>query len=200
MMQFIEWYNAILKQWLYVSHRYSRTISALANTILEARGDLLNLTLMAFAGLLGFGAIGTVIYGPAIDIYRTLPYSVMNLVVSIMGKFDFMEHTQTGGLPAQVFLLIYLLCGMVLLLDIFITLLNEFLSAVKSSGDNANPDEEVIDYLIQNIKDFFFNVERNTEIPSKETKPKLPSDIFTPPWYPYIKPNPNKFKVIKMSD
>ena len=182
-----------------IFNRYSRTIFALANTILEARGDLLNLTMLAFAGLLGFGAIGTVIYGSVMQVYRTLPYSVMNLVVAIMGKFDFMEHTKTGGLPAQVFLLIYLLCGMVVLLDIFITLLNEFLSAVKSSN-NAHPDEEVIDYLIQNIKDFFFNVDKSDEIPSKEATTKEPSESFIPPWYLPTKPNPCKPKLIKMSD
>ena len=166
---------------------------------MEARGDLLNLTLMTFAGLVGFGGMATVIYGPAMQVYMTVPYSVMSLVVSIMGKFDFTEHTATGGLPGEVFLLVYLLSGMVFLLDIFITLLNEFLSAVKSS-DNAHPDEEVIDYLIQNIKDFFFNVDKSEEPVPKKTEPRVPSDNFVPPWYPQIKSNPYKAKLIKMSD
>ena len=86
---------------------------------------------------------------------------------------------------------------MVFLLDIFITLLNEFLSEINASGDTAHPDEEVIDYLIKNMKTFFLNIEPNEERPSQQT------ELYEPvmrPWAPTLKPPTNKMNKIKMSD
>ena len=177
--------------------RYSRVIAALAGTILAAKSDLMNLTLMSFIGLIGFGSIAHAVLGSILKVYMTLPYAVMNLCVQMMGKFNFTEHGEAAGLPGKIFLIIFLLCGMVFLLDIFITLLNEFLSEINASGDTAHPDEEVIDYLVKNMKTFFLNIETNDDRPSQQTRFYEPT---MQPWKPARRPNILRMKTIKISD
>ena len=76
--------------------------------------------------------------------------------MAFAGKFDFESLVHTFGLPAGVYLLLYLLTMMILIVNFFIVILDDFLAAVKAS-ENLPRDHVVLDHLFGLIKYLIVN-------------------------------------------
>ena len=116
----------------------------------------------------------------------------------MVGSFENNTHIVTGGKSAAFFLILYLLASMIFLLDIFITLLNEFLGVIRRAPPTTQ-DAEVIDHLLQNLRSFFTNSEVKVKSASKSLPPV--TDMCMSPAQPTEREmNTRRRSLIKISD
>jgi len=65
----------------------------------------------------------------------------------MLGKFSLDRLVTYGGKPAGLFLMIYLLTMIILIMNFFVAILNDFLSAVANSEQMQSRDFEVMDNI-----------------------------------------------------
>ncbi len=91
-------------------------------------------------------------YGALISHYASLTVAIETLFLSSIGRFDYVSHMDVDGTSAPAFLMVYLLTTLVFFINMVITLLNEFLAAVKQDPEAHPKDHEVVQYFIQSLK------------------------------------------------
>jgi len=72
-------------------------------------------------------------------------------VEAMLGKFSLDTMMNFGGKSAGLFLILYLFTMIVMIMNFFVAILNDFLSAVASSKDMQNRDFEVMDHFIDTV-------------------------------------------------
>ena len=70
----------------------------------------------------------------------------------MLGKFSLDTMMAYGGKSAGLFLIIYLFTMIVMIMNFFVAILNDFLAAVANSKDLQNRDFEVMDHFVDTVK------------------------------------------------
>ena len=70
----------------------------------------------------------------------------------MLGKFSLDKLISFGGLSAGLFLIIYLFTMIVLIMNFFVAILNDFLSAVANSKEMQSRDFEVMDHFVDTVQ------------------------------------------------
>jgi len=70
----------------------------------------------------------------------------------MLGKFSLDTLIGYGGKSAGFFLILYLFTMIVMIMNFFVAILNDFLSAVASSKEMQNRDFEVMDHFVSTIR------------------------------------------------
>jgi len=81
-----------------------------------------------------------------------LPFCIQ--VEAMLGKFSLDTMMAYGGKSAGLFLIIYLFTMIVMIMNFFVAILNDFLAAVANSKDLQNRDFEVMNHFVDTIKQF----------------------------------------------
>jgi len=74
-------------------------------------------------------------------------------VEAMLGKFSLDAVMSFGGQSAGLFLIIYLFTMMVMVMNFFVAILNDFLAAVANSKEMQNRDFEVMDHFLDTVKE-----------------------------------------------
>jgi len=70
----------------------------------------------------------------------------------MLGKFSLDKLIEYGGKPAGFFLILYLLTMIVMIMNFFVAILNDFLAAVANSREMQSRDFEVMDHFLDTVK------------------------------------------------
>jgi len=70
----------------------------------------------------------------------------------MLGKFSLDKLIGYGGLSAGLLLIIYLFTMIVLIMNFFVAILNDFLSAVANSKEMQSRDFEVMDHFVDTVQ------------------------------------------------
>ena len=73
----------------------------------------------------------------------------------MLGKFSLDTIIKHGGMTAGFFLMLYLFTMIVMIMNFFAAILNDFLSAVENSKELQSRDYEVMDHFIETVKELF---------------------------------------------
>jgi len=70
----------------------------------------------------------------------------------MLGKFSLDTMMSHGGKSAGFFLILYLFTMIVMIMNFFVAILNDFLAAVANNKDMQNRDFEVMDHFVDTVK------------------------------------------------
>ena len=70
----------------------------------------------------------------------------------MLGKFSLDTLIGYGGKSAGFFLIVYLFTMIVMIMNFFVAILNDFLSAVASSDELQSRDFEVMDHFVSTVR------------------------------------------------
>ena len=70
----------------------------------------------------------------------------------MLGKFSLDTIVDHGGMSAGFFVIIYLFSMIVMFMNFFVAILNDFLAAVASSEELQDRDFEVMDHFLDTVK------------------------------------------------
>jgi len=76
-------------------------------------------------------------------------------VEAMLGKFSLDTMMNYGGKSAGFFLILYLFAMIVMIMNFFVTILNDFLAAVANDEALQNRDFEVMDHFLDTVKQLF---------------------------------------------
>jgi len=70
----------------------------------------------------------------------------------MLGKFSLDSMMNYGGMSAGLFLILYLFTMIVMIMNFFVAILNDFLAAVANSKEMENRDFEVMDHFVDTVR------------------------------------------------
>jgi len=72
-------------------------------------------------------------------------------VEAMLGKFSLEKLNSYGGQSASFFLILYLFTMIIMIMNFFVAILNDFLAAVANSKDMQSRDFEVMDHFVNTV-------------------------------------------------
>lgn len=159
--------------------KLSRTISILVCTLRKSRTDLLSIGFCCLVFFFGYACWGYLMFGLNMKSYRSFLYTCYSLLDTVFGHLDFQLLSETSGSFGKFYIISYGCLMLYLILNIFITTLNEFLTTVKNNPSILSHDHKALEYLIKVLKGFLTKA-KNNRIDEKssinETKYKILSN------------------------
>ena len=114
--------------------RYNNTIAVMGTTLSQSAGDLLNFAMTSSILFCAF-TCGAAVMFYKMEEYSSLKQTAASMTQAFLGKFDFHAMMTNYGKLGAIYLWTYLVFMIFLVVNIFIVIINEFLSAV--SGDET---------------------------------------------------------------
>lgn len=135
--------------------KVSRTISVLVSTLYKSRAELSAIGFCCVILFLAYAISGYIILGPVNDKYSTFPTTCYSLIETVFGHLSFDKLSDSSGLIGKLFIISYGCLMLYLVLNVFITTLNEFLAAVKADPKVLPDDHQVFEYMTSLFKQSF---------------------------------------------
>ena len=152
--------------------RYNKTFSELITVLSRGRGQMFSMTMITFIWVLSYGAMGHNLFGHFIKHYSTLAASLGTLTSALLGGFDFEPVEEIAGVWGRIYLMGYLLTMIVVIMDIYASLINEFLAETMGDQDSTEKDYEVLDYLMESLQSLITRKQHRAEQPTKNIDEK----------------------------
>lgn len=131
--------------------RYNQTISVLGQTLYRSASALLDFGVMSSVIFYAF-AIGAYLLFFQLQPYSTMYDCSLSLVAAFLGKFNFGQLIGYYGNAAGYYLLIYLIVMILLITNILISLINDYLATVSNDPSSLPRDHEVINHFFSTVK------------------------------------------------
>ena len=157
--------------------RYNRTISIMALTIKKSSEDLLSMTIAFWIFFIAFCVLCYDTFGSSLEQYSSIQATMCSLSEAFLGKFDFYHVTSAKGEFGGFILIAYLLVMMLIIMNFFISLLNEFLAAVQGDPESMPKDHEVIDYCMEILSTIFSTQKEKKDQMDKDSSEELGKTI-----------------------
>ena len=133
--------------------RYSHTIAALATTLEKSARDVLNSLFCIFIVMTAFASYMHIEYGHHLSEYRSLILTYAAQMSGFMGTFDYPGIYEAQGTLGAFMLILYLLIINHLFLNLFISILSDYMSAIRKDPETVPDDHEVITHAVCMIQD-----------------------------------------------
>ena len=133
--------------------RYNHTIAVLATTLKQSSTDIINSLFCIFIVMTAFAAYMHVEYGPHLSEYRSVMMTYAAQFSGFMGVFDYTGIYEAQGALGAFMLILYLLIITNLFLNLFISILSEYMSAIHKDPEAVPDDHEVITHAVCMIQD-----------------------------------------------
>lgn len=149
--------------------RYNQIIALMFATLNKAKSELSMMALLLVITIVAFGGPQLILIGSTDEDYSSIMHMFITQLSSALGVFKYKgTYTATGKL-SKTFFLCYLLFAMIFVVNMFVTLLNLFISNLKSDESTQPKDHEVIEYMLNQMKEFVSPVTENAEYRSNGT-------------------------------
>ncbi len=135
--------------------RFNRRISVLASTLRNGAKPLASYLIVFLTTFFAFVALFSGLFGSNVLDYSTVVYTAETLLSMTLGKFDFYILQRTNPLFGPFLFFVYICSITFIMLNMFISILNESFSAVQSDRSLQNNDYEIVDYMMNKLKAFF---------------------------------------------
>ncbi|KAK0398464.1 hypothetical protein QR680_002599 [Steinernema hermaphroditum] len=165
-------YFAYLKIFKYVS--FNKTMTQLSATLSRASKDIGGFGIMFGIIFFAYVQFGYLAFGCQIAEYSTLYNACFTLLRTILGDFDFSGLSRANRVLGPTFFLTYIFLVFFVLLNMFLAIINDAYSEVKSEFKSKGSEFEVQDYVAQRFYKFlrFFRRDRPVDaqkIPDYDT-------------------------------
>ncbi|XP_071129607.1 polycystin family receptor for egg jelly-like isoform X3 [Mytilus edulis] len=132
--------------------RFNKKICLLASTIKASARDLLHFSVIFNIVFLAFIQLFYMIYVANIKSFKTFVTSCESGVVMMMGKFDIYAMSNAQPVLTQVFLFLYVVVITFIVVNMFLSILNQSFSAVRIDANKQNNDYEIVQFMLGRLK------------------------------------------------
>lgn len=138
---FLAW----VKVFKYIS--FNKTMTQLSTTLASCAKDLAGFAVMFFIIFLAFAQLGYLIFGTQVKDFSCFEYAVYTLFRIILGDFDFTSLEEANRVLGPIFFILYVFFVFFVLLNMFLAIINDTYSEVKSDLANQKNEFEMGDYF-----------------------------------------------------
>jgi len=138
---FLAW----IKIFKYVS--FNKTMTQLSTTLSRCAKDVLGFSVMFMIVFLAYAQLGYLLFGSLVNDYKTFAISIFTLFRIILGDFDFNAILDAHRILGPIFFLTYVFFVFFVLLNMFLAIINDTYSEVKSDMSTQKSEFELGDYF-----------------------------------------------------
>ena len=136
--------------------KFNKTMRHFSTTLSRCSKDILSFAVMFFIIFFAFAQLGLLLFGTILRDFATFHDSTYTLFRIILGDFDFLALEQASTLLGPVFFITYIFCVFFILLNMFLAIINDTYSEVKSEmNSETRPGLEFGDYIKKSFKGLF---------------------------------------------
>lgn len=132
--------------------RFNKRMSLLASTLKASCKDLMHFSIIFNIVFLAFIQVFYLIYVANIKDFKTFISSVESGIVMMMGKFDIYEMIMVDPVITQVCLFFYVLTITFIIVNMFLSILNETFGAVRVDNTKQCNDYEIVEFMMNRFK------------------------------------------------
>ncbi|GFO38752.1 polycystic kidney disease protein 1-like 2 [Plakobranchus ocellatus] len=132
--------------------RFNRKISMLSATLRHAAKSLLHFGVIFFIVFLAFSQLFYLTYMHVDVDYSTFISSVVATILMMMGKFNIYSMIMTEPVLTQIFVLLFVIMVTFIIVNMFVSILNETFTVVREDVKKQGNDYEVVDFMLQRFK------------------------------------------------
>ncbi|CAF1059968.1 unnamed protein product [Rotaria magnacalcarata] len=159
---FLAW----IKIFKYVS--FNKTMTQLSATLSRCAKDVMGFSVMFMIVFLAYAQLGYLLFGTMVDDYKTFSISIFTLFRIILGDFDFNAILSAHRIIGPMFFLTYVFFVFFVLLNMFLAIINDTYSEVKSDVTTQKSEFELGDYFKKSYENMLnrlnFNQDRIIDI------------------------------------
>ena len=127
--------------------RFNKKMSLLAATLKHACYPLIMFGLMFSIVFLAFVQFFYYLYFINLDDFRTIVHAAETCLQMILGRFNFFAMKDASSVLGPMFFFIYVISVGYILINMFITILNESFTAVRADINKQRNDYEMVEFI-----------------------------------------------------
>ena len=128
--------------------RFNRTIGKLASTLRACVGPLSSFFLLFIIVFLAYAQFAFLIFGPEMSDYSSFARCLSNMLGMTLGSFDFNALTSTNRILGPIFFFTYILVMVMILMNVFLSIINDTFNEVNSDVSKQSSDSEIADFMM----------------------------------------------------
>ncbi|XP_055874646.1 polycystin-2-like [Biomphalaria glabrata] len=138
-------FMAWIKIFKYIS--FNKTMTQLSSTLGRCAKDLAGFFVMFIIIFLAFTQLGYLLFGTQVEDFSSFENSFFCLFRIILGDFDFHQLEQANRILGPIFFMLFVFFVFFVLINMFLAIINDTYSEVKSDMANAKNEFEIADYF-----------------------------------------------------
>eukprot|EP00106_Octopus_bimaculoides_P013343 XP_014780785.1 PREDICTED: polycystic kidney disease protein 1-like 2 [Octopus bimaculoides] len=131
--------------------RFNRRMSMLSQTLRQSSKDLFAFSFVFAVLFFSYACVGYLLFGKVITSYSSISISIMTLFMSILGQYQYESVQAVNHILGPIYFFSCTMLVNFILFSVFITILNETFSLVRSNISKQINDYEIIDYIHEHV-------------------------------------------------
>lgn len=133
--------------------RFNRRISMLVQTIKVSSGPLISFFFMFLLFFLAFTQVAFLVFGPVNEDYASFVVAAETMLSMTLGGFDFIGLQNANRLIGPIFFISYMVFIFLILVNVFVSIVNDAFAEVSSDVAKQTNEHEVLDYIWYCVKE-----------------------------------------------
>lgn len=127
--------------------RFNKKMSMLAGTLKKAAQELSAFSVVFVCFIIAFMSLGFLTFGANVQGYSTVLVSLETLLSFALGHYQFEELSMANRTLGPVFFFAYIMFVVLLMLNMFVTILNDSFSVVRSKVNSEKNEYEIVAFM-----------------------------------------------------
>lgn len=149
--------------------KFNRRIGLLSSTIKTCSTDLFYFAILFCVFFFAFSIAFYLVLNTQVYNYSDFIYTCETLVSTILGKFHFKELADANRIIGPILFFLFMGTITFILVNMFLTIINEAFSNVKRDISKQSNDYEVVDFMVYRLKSFFGVSTKSNVVEEKES-------------------------------
>ncbi|XP_069125477.1 polycystin-1-like protein 2 [Argopecten irradians] len=132
--------------------RFNRKMSMIAGTLKNSTSDISAFSVVFLVFLSGFAIWGYIMFGPNMASYKSMIQSIETLLAFSLGEYDYLALVNVNRIFGPLFFFSFFLFVNFILLNVFVTILNESITAVRKDVSKQSNEFEIVNFAWTRFK------------------------------------------------
>ena len=149
--------------------RFNHRIFLFTKTLSTSAMPLLSFMMVFFIFYIAYSCLFYSFFGAILEEYRSFPATVETLFNTVMGGFDFEILRDNNRYFGPIIFFSFMMIMVMILMNVFLTILMDAFAEVQEEAENIkSEDAEVVDYMLDQLKQFFLRTGKVGDFSEKE--------------------------------
>ncbi|XP_065641542.1 uncharacterized protein LOC105846743 isoform X2 [Hydra vulgaris] len=140
--------------------QFNHHVAMISYTLKSAWYPLSMFGIVFFIILCSFVTFSNIAFGALMGEYKTYNEAIVSTVSLLLGKFSFNQYERANIVLGPLFFFGFNVVVIWIIMNIFISILNDAFSMVRTNSEFQNNDYEIVDFILECIKGWFKHRQR----------------------------------------
>ena len=133
--------------------RFNRRMSMLVQTVKVSSAPLFSFFFIFLLFFLAYAQAAFLMFGPVNEDYSSFVVAAQTMLSMTLGGFDFIGLQDANRLVGPIFFISYMVLIFLILVNVFVSIVNDSFAEVSSDVAKQTNEHEVVDYIVYCVKE-----------------------------------------------